>query len=114
MRNAVHEVRGAVERIDHPGVGLVGALVAAAFLAEEAVAGARGGQLLAQDLFRLAVGGGDEIGRSLERHLQVLDLAEVALERPPGLARGLDHDVEEGGAEHGDRRSEETMSAWRL
>ena len=38
-------------------------------------------QFLAQDLFGAAVGGGDEIGRPLERDLQVLDLAEVALER---------------------------------
>ena len=42
VRDAVQEVRGAVERIDDPGVGLVGALAAAAFLAEEAVARARG------------------------------------------------------------------------
>ena len=81
MRDAVHEVRGAVERVDHPGVGLVGALVAAAFLAEEAVAGTRREQFFAQDLFRLPVGGGDEIGRPLERDLEMLDLAEVALER---------------------------------
>src|SRR6185503_11354657 len=36
VRNAVQEVGGAVERIDHPGVGLVAALAAAAFLAEKA------------------------------------------------------------------------------
>ena len=72
---------------------------------EEAAAYAkkRRDQFLAQDFLRLAVGGGHEIGRSLERHLEMLDLAEVALERAPGLAGGLDHDVEEGGAEHRDR-----------
>ena len=37
MRNAVQEVGGAVERIDDPGMGLVGAFALAAFLAEEAV-----------------------------------------------------------------------------
>ena len=73
----------------------------AAFLAEEAVARARVPELLAQHLLGAAVGGGDEIGRALERDLQVLDLAEVALERAAGLARGLDHHVEKGGAEHG-------------
>ena len=93
----MQEVGGAVERIDDPGVGLVGALVAAAFLAEEAVAGPRLAQLGAQHLLGAAVGGGDEIGRPLERDLQVLDLAEVALERARGLARGRDHHVEEGG-----------------
>jgi hypothetical protein len=30
----------------------------------------------------------------------MLDLAEVALERAAGAARGLDHHVEEGGAKH--------------
>jgi len=44
LRNAVQEVGGAVERIDDPGVRFVGAFAAAAFLAEEAVAGPRLGQ----------------------------------------------------------------------
>ena len=91
---------GAVERIDDPGMGLVGALAPAAFLAEEAVARAGCDELLVQDLLGALVGGGDEVRRALERDLQVLDLAEIALERARGLARGLDHDVEEGGAEH--------------
>src|SRR5262249_4702765 len=60
----------------------------------------------AQGLFRAPVGGGDEIGRSLERYLQMLDLAEVALECATRFARGLDHDVEESRAEHGDRASD--------
>ena len=64
----------------------VGAGVAAAFLAEEAVAGTRLGQL-ARRLLGLAVGGGDEIARALERDLQVLDLAEVALEAAAGRDR---------------------------
>src|SRR5262249_4457312 len=45
-------------------------------------------------------GGADEIARSLDRDLQVLDLAEVALEAARGLAGGGDHHVEEGGAKH--------------
>ena len=101
MRDAVQEIGGAVERIDDPAVGLVGALAEAAFLAEKAVAGTRLGQLRKQRLLGAAVGGGDEIGRPLERDLQLLDFAEVALERARGLARGGDHDVEESGAEHG-------------
>jgi len=100
VRNPVQEVHGAVERIDNPGVGLVAALAPAPFLANETVTRSRQIELLAQDLFSAAVGGGDEISRPLERYLQLLDLAEVALEGPPGLARGLDHDVEEGGTEH--------------
>ena len=101
MRNAVQEIGGAVERIDDPAVALVGARARAAFLAEEAVIRPRLGELLAHDLLGAAVGGGDEIARPLERHLQMLDLAEIALEAAPGAMRRLDHDVEDCGMEHG-------------
>ena len=97
----MQEIGGAVERVDDPGMGLVGTLAAAAFLAEEAITRARALKLLAQNFLGAPVGGGDEIRRPLERHLQMLDLAEVALERARGLARGLDHDIEESGSEHG-------------
>src|SRR5947199_229946 len=97
VRNAVQEVGGAVERIDHPGVGLVAALAVATFLAEKAIARPRLQQLGAQDVFGAVIGGGDEVGRAFERDLQVCDLAEVALEAAPGLARGGDHHVEQGG-----------------
>ena len=79
---------------------LSAALAAAAFLAEEAVAGPRLGEFGSQRLLGPAVGGGDEIRRALERDLQVLDLAEIALERARRLAGGGDHDVEEGGVLH--------------
>src|SRR5258708_12965660 len=62
-------------------------------------------EFLTKDFLGVAVCGGDEIGGPLERGLQVLDLAEIALERAAGLARGLDHHVEKGGAEHGGPRS---------
>ena len=101
MRDAVQEIGGAVERIDDPAVGLVGAGVRAAFLAEEAVIGPRLGEVLAHDLLGAAVGGGDEIARSLQRDLQVLDLAEIALEAAAGARGGLDHDVEDCGMLHG-------------
>ena len=101
MRNAVQEVGGAVERIDDPAMGLVGAGMRAAFLAQEAVIRPRLGKLLAHDRFGLAVGGGDEIARPLQRYLQVLDLAEIALEASSGAVRGLDHDVEDCGVGHG-------------
>ena len=71
--------------------------LAAAFLAEEAVARPRLQQFGAQDFLGAMVGGGDEIRRTFERDLQVLDLAEVALEAARRLARGGDHDVEQGG-----------------
>src|SRR3954452_9286703 len=97
MRNAVKEVGGAVERIDDPSVGLVGAFVRATFLVEEAVAGARLQQFGFQRLLGPLVGRGDEIRRALERDLEFLHLAEVALERAAGLASGGGHDLEQGG-----------------
>src|SRR5262249_2106374 len=100
LRDAVQEVRGAVERIDDPGMRLVRTLGAAAFLAEETVAGPRFRELGAQDLLGAMVGGADEIARSLDRDLEMLDLAEVALEAARGLAGGGDHHIEECGAKH--------------
>ncbi len=103
MRNAVQEIRGAVERIDDPAVRLVGAFALAAFLAEKAVAGPRLRQFGVKRFLGAAVGGGDEIGRTFQRDLQILDFAEIALERARGLARGGDHDIEQGGMVHGPR-----------
>ncbi len=100
MRNAVQKIGRAVERIDDPAMGFVGAFVRAAFLAEEAVIGPRLGELFAHDLLGALVGGGDEIARPLQRNLQLLDLAEIALEAAPGAMRRLDHDVEDGGVKH--------------
>src|ERR1700675_1004956 len=101
MRDAVQEIGGAVERIDDPAMTLVGAGPGPAFFAEKAGGRPRLGQFLVDDLLGAAIGGGDEIARPLERHLQMLDLAEIALEAAPGTARGLDHDVEDGGMQHG-------------
>src|SRR5215467_6668706 len=103
--NSVQKIQRAVERIDDPAVSLVAAFARAAFLAQKTVAGTRMLELVAQDFLGAPVGSGDEIGRPLERRLQMLDLAEIALERAARLARGLDHHVEEGGAEHGGPRS---------
>src|SRR5262249_46523635 len=100
MRNAVQKIQGAVERIDNPGVGLVGTLMPAGFLAEETIAGPRLRQLVAQDLLGTVVGGRNEIPRPFERHLQMLDLAEVALEPARRLLRSLEHHVEQRGTEH--------------
>src|SRR6266851_7859236 len=100
LRNAVQEVGRAVERVDDPAMRLVGALLTAAFLADEAVTGARLGKLAAENLLGAPIRRRDEIGGSLERDLQVLDLAEIPLEAARGLAGGSDHDVDESGMEH--------------
>ena len=97
MRNAVQEVGGAVERIDDPAIGLVGAFNDAALFHHEAVAGARLGEFFEQRLLGFDVGGGDEIARPLARDLQILDLAEIARQRARRLARGGDHHVHQGG-----------------
>src|ERR1022692_100480 len=101
LRNAVQKIGGAVERVDDPAVRLVGALARTSFLAEKAVTGPRLGELLVQRLLGAAIGGRDEIRRALERDLQLLQFAEIALERARGLARGGDHHVEQGGVVHG-------------
>src|SRR5829696_6944063 len=103
LRNAVQEIRGAIERVDDPQMRRVAAFVAAAFLTDKAVARPRLGEFLAQHLLGLAVGGGDEVGGALERHLQLLHLAEVALKPARRLPRGFDHDVEQGGMQHVER-----------
>jgi hypothetical protein len=100
LRNAVQEIGGAVQGIDDPGVALVAALARAAFLAEKAVARPRPGEIGVEHLLGALVGERDEIRRPLQRHLQMLDLAEIALKVAAGAARRLDHDIDEGGIEH--------------
>ena len=100
LRDAVQEIGGAVERIDDPGVGLVGALAVAAFLADEAVARARFRKIGIEHFLGALVGERDEVGGPFQRHLQMLDLAEIALEIAAGAARGLDHDIDDGGIQH--------------
>jgi hypothetical protein len=93
MRDAVQEVGGAVERIDDPAVRAVDADDLAALFHEEAVTGARLGQLAVDHILGFVVGGADEVARPLHRHLQVLHLAEVAGKPAPRLARGGDHHI---------------------
>src|SRR3712207_3272920 len=100
LRQAVQEVGGAVEGIDVPAVGLVRALDDPALLHDEAVAGPRLLQSLAQDGLGLAVRRRDEIARTFARHLKVLDLAEIALQRARRLHHGVGHDGHQGRADH--------------
>src|ERR1700756_1533600 len=67
-----------------------------AFLAEEAVAGTRLGEVGIEHLLGSFVGERDEVRRSFQRHLQMLDLAKIAFQAAAGAGRGLDHDVDEG------------------
>ncbi len=101
MRNAVQEIGGAVQRIDHPEVGRIGAGLRALFLEQEAVVGARLAQLAQQNLLDAMVGRRDEIRRTFLRHLKLLDFAEVAQQAARRLAGGVGHDVDERRAEGG-------------
>ena len=67
---------------------LSGPSMHARFLDQEAVAGPRARQFLDQDALGALVGDGDEIGRTLERNLQIFEFAEIADQGAAGLARG--------------------------
>ena len=101
QRNSVHEVGGAVERIDHPLVRRIAARHPAALLHQESELRPCSRQFPMQDFFRAPVGGGDEISRPLDRDLEILQLAEIADQRARRFARGGDHDGDERRAEHG-------------
>ena len=91
VRNAVQEVGGAVERIDHPAPRPVLRARGAGFLHQEGVAGTRLVQFLAQRLLGAHVGLRDEVGRALHRDLQLLDLVEVAQQPLRRLLRRVGH-----------------------
>src|SRR3546814_16133808 len=94
VRQAVQEVAGAVEGIDDPAPpALVARRHLGGFLHEKAIAGTRLLPPVADRLFGLAVGGGDEVRRALSRTLQVPDPAEVPLKPPRRLGPGLAPDV---------------------
>lgn len=110
----MHEVGGAVDRVDDPGVRLVGALDQAALLTEEAIARARLGQQFEQGLLGLDVGSGDEVGGALAGHLQLGDLAEVAQHRTGGLADRVDHGLQKGRGEgHGESPGPHVLKGFR-
>ncbi len=85
LRNAVQEVGRAIERIDDPAVGAIGALFLLAFLAEETVGGAGLQKLVTNDLFRLQVCLGHEVARPLTETCRFCNLAEIARQRLPAL-----------------------------
>ena len=95
MGNAVEEVGRAVDRVDDPAAA-AGARDGARLLHEEAELGAGLVELLAENALGAPVGLADEVAGTLDRHLELLDLAEVAHQRPRRLARRPFHDVDQG------------------
>jgi hypothetical protein len=63
---------------------------------QKAVAGSRPDEFLVEDLLGAGVGGADEVSRTFERDLKLLDLAEVAREAAARFSRGADHHVHQG------------------
>ena len=96
VRNTVNEIRGTINRINHPNVLPVLAGDLTRLFQHEAPLRTRLLQLLADHLFSLAVSTGDEVRRCLLRHLQVLHLAEVARNSARCLAGSVDHDGNKG------------------
>jgi len=95
----MQEVRGAVERIDHPHVLGVD-LVLAAFLREVAVRGIGLAQHREDRILRGMIDLGDEVVLALGADVELVDVERGAGDEAAGLARGLDGRVEHG--VHGD------------
>jgi hypothetical protein len=53
-----------------------------------------------QDFLGAMIGGADEVRRTFERDLELLDLPEIAREAAPGLAGCAKHHVHEGRCGH--------------
>ena len=93
LRETVQEVRGAVERVDDPGV--VVALRGAALLGEEAVRRVGLADGRDQDLFRGAVDFAHEVVAVLLADRERADAIEASHDDVAGAACGADRDVEQ-------------------
>src|SRR6187401_849870 len=99
--NAVQEIGGAVEWIDDPAMAAIAPFDIAALLHQEAVAWTRAGKFGDENLLGAVVRGADEIGRTFERDLKLLDLAEIARETAARLAGGGEHHIHQRRGGHG-------------
>lgn len=93
-RDSLDEALGAVDGIDHPQARRLAGFSAAAFLAQEAVAGKAGLEAVADQRFDLAVGLGGPVLGALVFDLQGGAVAEIARGQIPGLAGGGEGGVE--------------------
>jgi len=64
-RQAMHEVRGSIERVDDPAMLIVGSVDRTGFFHQESVSGPRFFQFAMDNFLSLAIGRGDKIGRPL-------------------------------------------------
>src|ERR1700729_10266 len=114
----MQEVGRRIERIDVPGVTLIGPLDASALLQDEAIARTRLGEFVVKGLLSALVSQTDKVTRPLHRHLQFADLAEIAFEAATGLNRSAGHNGHQGGSDHGNvpsggERDGALWKAWR-
>ncbi|AEM41591.1 hypothetical protein KVU_1752 [Ketogulonicigenium vulgare WSH-001] len=94
MRQAVQEVRGAIQRIDNPATGRIFAFDHAGFLAEEAIAGTGFHQPVANGFFGATISAADKVAGAFHRSLQIFDFAEILDQRASSRARNFDHNVQ--------------------
>ena len=88
MGDAVQEIQRAVQRIDDPAVGL-SVPSRRPPSSPRKLYRPREFKFLAQGLLGSVVGRGHEIRGSFHRHLEMLDLAEVPLERAAAFCAAL-------------------------
>jgi hypothetical protein len=87
MRNGVDEIGRAIDGVDNPAIGLVGAFDHAALFTQKAIAGARFAQLFKQDFFSLEISSGYKIGRALFCQLQIFNFTEISADGFASIAR---------------------------
>lgn len=92
MRDAVQEVRRAVQRIDDPAPGPVVPARSTAFFHQEGVAGTGAAQFLAEDGFGAQVCLGNEISGTLDADLKLFDLCKVTEQTARSLLCRALHD----------------------
>ena len=96
MGNAMHEVGGAVQRVNDPAMGFVRTFNLAAFFHQKAVSGPRGLQLFADNAFGFQIGICHEITGAFLRYLQFFNFTEITAQGTAGFFGGRAHDVQTG------------------
>src|SRR5439155_25720908 len=94
MRDAVQKIRRPIERIDDPAVTRVAAATFTRLFHQKTVTRPRLGEFAAHQFLGLEIGIGDEIPGPLHRDLELLDLAEIALETARRLERSSGHYID--------------------
>jgi hypothetical protein len=100
MRDAVHEVGGAVERVNDPRMRFIRAFNHATFFENEAVAGASFLQFFEDNFLRAQIGIGNKVTRAFARDLQIFNFTKVATQSPASFFGGGNHYIQNRGVCH--------------